>query len=144
MIPPSAAQTMEYCAWPGSSSAGSLTSASPGERQRAVATEPDLPHVGQVEQPDRGPDRPVLLELRRVPDRHFVAGEGDEPGAQRAVGRVERAVPRRRGERHRTRSGVACAAVAGVAEGTAAPSEAPSVAPASSPSACSTTLRSVG
>ena len=74
---------MEYWARPTASVRGSLTS---GIRQPVTGTrtlDPQLAHVGQVEQARRAPDLGVLLEDAPVLDRHRPAAEVDEPGAQR-------------------------------------------------------------
>jgi hypothetical protein len=47
--------------------------------------EPELPHVGEVEEPGRAADRLVLLDEPLILHRHFPAGEGDQLGAEGAV-----------------------------------------------------------
>ncbi len=56
------------------------------------ALEIDGQHVGNVEQAAAGTHRVVLLDLRTVVHRHVPAAEIDHPGAEFAVGGVERSL----------------------------------------------------
>jgi hypothetical protein len=67
------------------------------ESDGATAGQPDLTHVGDVEDPDPGADRPVLGHDPFVLDRHLVPGKGDHLGPEGHVAGVERSALERGG-----------------------------------------------
>ena len=73
--PPLGIGSAEYCAWPSASFATSLSDALQ-ERERALALDLDLAHVGDVEQAGGGAHRLVLGDEPGVLDGHLPAGEG--------------------------------------------------------------------
>ena len=83
MMPPSGAQIMEYWARPTARVRGSLDERVGEAVARARPADPQLAHVGQVEQAGRAADLGVLLEDAPVLDGHRPAAEVDEPRAQR-------------------------------------------------------------
>jgi hypothetical protein len=61
----------------------------------AVPGDPQLAHVGDVEDPRGGPHGAVLAHDGRVLDRHLPAGKGDETRAECGVALVQRRAPER-------------------------------------------------
>ena len=66
-----------------------------------LALDDQLAHVGQIEQPGRRSDRPVLLDDPRVLDRHQPARELDDLRAQALVAVEQRRLQRGGGLGHR-------------------------------------------